>query len=177
LQAAQIDRQIIKFCWVKSCRFDLEGRAGLAVRDDKDAGGVRCQRLALATIERDGIGRNDALQAAVYSISWFGPAHLAGALSFSNHWFTTNRSALGDALTASFLGQGYGARLEGGYRHAVLPAFAVTPYGAVQFQDSNTPTFSETDTTGGGLGLNFAAQKPTDVRTELRCEVGYFARR
>jgi uncharacterized protein with beta-barrel porin domain len=92
---------------------------------------------------------------------------ISGALSFSNHWFTTNRSTLGDALTASFVGQGYGARLEGGYRYAVLPAFAVTPYGAVQFQDSNTPTFGETDTTGGGLGLNFAAQNSTDVRTEF----------
>jgi hypothetical protein len=50
-----------------SC-LDLEGRAGLAVRDDKDVGGVRCQRLALTTIERDGTGRNDALQAGVYGI-------------------------------------------------------------------------------------------------------------
>jgi hypothetical protein len=78
-------------------RLDLEGRAGLAVRDHKDAGGVRYQRLALTTIERDGTGRNDALQAGVYGISSFGPAYLAGALSFSNHWFTTNRSALGGA--------------------------------------------------------------------------------
>ena len=44
------------------------------------------------------------------------PAYVAGALSFSNHWFTTDRSSLGDALTANFIGQGYGARLEGGYR-------------------------------------------------------------
>ena len=114
-----------------------------------------------------GGGRSDALQAGAYGISWFGPAYVAGALSFSNHWFTTNRSALGDALTANFVGQGYGARLEGGYRYAVLPAFAVTPYGAVQFQDFNTPAYNETDTTGGGLGLNVAAQNSTDVRTEL----------
>jgi uncharacterized protein with beta-barrel porin domain len=114
-----------------------------------------------------GGGRSDALQAGAYGISWLGPAYIAGALSVSNHWFTTNRSALGDAITASFVGQGYGARLEGGYRYAVLPAFAVTPYGAVQFQDFNTPAFSETDTTGGGLGLNVAAQNSTDVRTEL----------
>ena len=72
-------------------RLDLEGRAGLAVRDHKDAGGIRCQRLALTTI--------DALQGGVYGIGWFGSAYLAGALSFSNHWFTANRSALGDALT------------------------------------------------------------------------------
>jgi outer membrane autotransporter protein len=81
--------------------------------------------------------------------------------------FTTNRSALGDALTANFVGQGYGARLEGGYRYAVLPAFAVTPYGAVQFQDFRTPAYNETDQTGGGLGLSFASMNATDVRTEL----------
>jgi uncharacterized protein with beta-barrel porin domain len=114
-----------------------------------------------------GTGRSDALQAGAYGISWFGPAYLAGALSFSNHWFTTNRSALGDQLTANFVGQGYGARAEGGYRVAVLPTFGVTPYGAVQFQDFNTPAYSETDQTGGGFGLNFAAQNSTDVRTEL----------
>ena len=114
-----------------------------------------------------GTGRSDALQAGAYGISWFGPAYLAGALSFSNHWFTTNRSALGDALTASFIGQGYGARLEGGYRYAVLPAFAVTPYGAVQFQDFHTPAYSETDVTAGGFGLSYNAMNATDVRTEL----------
>ena len=79
-----------------------------------------------------GTGRSDALQAGVYGITWFGPAYLAGALAFANHWFTTNRSALGDQLTASFDGQSYGARLEGGYRYAVLPTLGVTPYGAVQ---------------------------------------------
>ena len=114
-----------------------------------------------------GTGRSDALQAGAYGISWFGPAYLAGALSFSNHWFTTNRSALGDALTANFIGQGYGARLEGGYRYAVLPAFAVTPYGAVQFQDFHTPAYSESDVTSGGFGLSYNAMNATDVRSEL----------
>ena len=56
-----------------------------------------------------------------------GPAYLAGALSFSNHWFTTNRSALGDQLTANFVGQSYGARFEGGYRVPVWRTFGVTP--------------------------------------------------
>ena len=114
-----------------------------------------------------GTGRSDALQAGAYGISWFGPAYLAGALSFSNHWFTTNRSALGDALTANFVGQGYGARLEGGYRYAVLPAFGVTPYGAVQFQDFHTPAYSESDVTAGGFGLSYNAMNATDVRSEL----------
>jgi autotransporter-associated beta strand protein len=114
-----------------------------------------------------GTGRSDALQAGAYGISWFGAAYVAGALSFSNHWFTTGRSALGDQLSANFVGQSYGARLESGYRVAALPSFAVTPYGAVQFQDFNTPAYSEADLTGGGLGLTYASMNATDVRTEL----------
>jgi autotransporter-associated beta strand protein len=114
-----------------------------------------------------GSGRSDAMQIGGYGITWFGPAYLAGALSFTNHWFTTNRTALGDALTANFVGQSYGARLEGGYRYPVLPAFAVTPYGAVQFQDFNTPAYSESDVNGGGFGLSYAAMNATDVRSEL----------
>lgn len=50
-----------------------------------------------------GGGRSDAFQAGVYGINWFGPAYVAGALSFTNHWFTTSRSALGDQITANLL--------------------------------------------------------------------------
>ena len=114
-----------------------------------------------------GTGRSDALQVGGYGISWFGPAYVAGALAFTNHWFTTGRTALGDQLTANFVGQSYGARLESGYRYAVLPIFAVTPYGAVQFQDFHTPAYSESDLTGGGFGLSNNAMNATDVRTEL----------
>ena len=90
-----------------------------------------------------GTGRSDALQAGVYGISWFGPAYLAGALSFSNHWITTNRVRVRRCVDGELCRQGYGARLEGGYRYAVLPRFGVTPYGAVQFQDFHTPAYSE----------------------------------
>ena len=114
-----------------------------------------------------GGGRSDALQAGVYGISYLGPAYLAGALAFTNHWFTTSRSALGDALTATFTGQSYGGRLEGGYRFGVLPTLGVTPYAAVQAQDFRTPAYSESDLTNGGFGLSYAAMNATDVRTEL----------
>ncbi len=114
-----------------------------------------------------GGGRSDALQAGVYGISYLGPAYLAGALAFTNHWFNTNRSALGDALTATFTGQSYGGRLEGGYRFGVLPTLGVTPYAAVQAQDFRTPAYSESDLTNGGFGLSYAAMNATDVRTEL----------
>jgi uncharacterized protein with beta-barrel porin domain len=114
-----------------------------------------------------GTGRSDAFQAGAYGISWFGPAYVAGALAFTNHWFTTDRTALGDQLTTNFVGQSYGARLEGGYRTTVLPGLGVTPYAALQAQDFHTPAYSETDGTGGGFGLNYAAMNATDVRTEL----------
>jgi uncharacterized protein with beta-barrel porin domain len=125
-----------------------------------------------------GGGYSDAFQVGTYGITWFGPAYLAGALSFTNHWFTTNRAALGDQLTADFVGQSYGARFEGGYRFTPsLPSptsggwlgwgLGVTPYGALQAQDFRTPSYSETDTTGGALGLSYNAMNATDVRTEL----------
>jgi uncharacterized protein YhjY with autotransporter beta-barrel domain len=114
-----------------------------------------------------GSGRSDAAQFGVYGVSWLGPVYLAGALAFTNHWFTTNRSALGDQLTANFDGQSYSARFEGGYRVAVLPRLGVTPYGAVQVQDFYTTSYSESDVTGGGLGLSYAAMNATDVRSEL----------
>ena len=114
-----------------------------------------------------GTGRSDALQAGVYGITYAGPAYFAGALAFTNHWFTTNRSALGDQLNANFDGQSYGVRLEGGYRVGVLPTLGVTPYAALQAQDFHTPAYSESDVSGGGFGLSYAAMNATDVRTEI----------
>jgi outer membrane autotransporter protein len=117
-----------------------------------------------------GAGRSDAFLAGVYGVSHEGPAYVAAALSFANNWFTTNRAALGDQLTASFQGQSYGARLEGGYRFA-MPigggAAGVTPYAAVQAQRFYTPSYGETDLTGGGFGLSYDAMNGTDTRSEL----------
>jgi uncharacterized protein with beta-barrel porin domain len=114
-----------------------------------------------------GTGRGDALQTGVYGITHWGPAYLAGALAFANEWFTTNRTALGSSLSANFVGQSYGARLEGGWRFGVLPTLGVTPYAAVQFQDFHTPAYSEGAAMGGAFGLAYNAMNATDVRTEL----------
>jgi uncharacterized protein with beta-barrel porin domain len=114
-----------------------------------------------------GTGRSDAFQVGAYGVTRAGPAYLGGALAFANHWFTTSRTAVGDQLKANFVGQSYAARVEGGYRYAALPTLGVTPYGAIQAQDFATPRYSETDVTGGGAGLTFAAQNATDVRSEL----------
>ena len=117
-----------------------------------------------------GSGRSDAFQAGIYAKTHLGPAYLSAALAFANHWFTTDRTALGDQLRASFTGQSYAARLETGYRYA-LPVtgaiIGVTPYAALQAQDFHTPSYGETDLTGGGFGLNYASMNATDTRSEL----------
>ncbi len=117
-----------------------------------------------------GGGRSDAFQAGLYSKSTFGPAYLSAAFSFANQWFKTSRVALGDPLTANFQGQDYAGRIEGGYRFALpvtAASFGITPYAAVQTQLLHTPTYNETDTTGGGFGLNYGAMSTTDTRSEL----------
>jgi uncharacterized protein with beta-barrel porin domain len=117
-----------------------------------------------------GSGRSDSFQAGVYGTTHFGPAYLSGALAFANHWFTTNRIALGDDLTAKFQGQSYAARGEAGYRYAVPVTgyiVGVTPYAALQVQDFHTPSYSETDLSGGGFGLTYNAVNATDTRSEL----------
>ncbi len=117
-----------------------------------------------------GTGRSEAFLAGVYGVTHEGPAYLAAALAFANNWFTANRTALGDQLSASFQGQSYSARLEGGYRFAVPMyhnAVGVTPYAALQAQDFHTPAYNETDLTGGGFGLSYNAMSGTDARSEL----------
>ena len=117
-----------------------------------------------------GTGRSDAVLAGVYGATHQGPAYLAAALAFANNWFTTDRTALGDQLTAKFEGQSYGGRLEGGYRLPVPSdhgRVGIAPYAAIQAQDFHTPSYSETDLSGGGFGLSYKDMNGTDTRSEL----------
>ena len=127
------------------------------------AGGFTSWDLANAL----GGGGSDAFQAGIYGITRSGPGYIAGAVSFAEHWMTTDRFAfMGDHLTASFNAQNYAARIEGGWRlDAFLPG--VTPYVALQAQALSTPAYSETDVNGGGFGLNFGARTANDTRSEL----------
>ena len=43
----------------------------------------------------------------------------------------------------------------------------ITPYAALQAQEFHTPSYSESDQTGGGFGLSYNAMNGTDTRTEL----------
>ena len=113
-----------------------------------------------------GAGHSEALQTGLYGITRSGPLYGAAAFGFTNNWFKTDRTALGDQLRANFGGQSYGGRLEGGYHLCGLP-IGVTPYAAVQAQDYVSPNYREADITGGGYGLSYAAMSATDVRTEI----------
>ena len=113
-----------------------------------------------------GGGRGDAFQAGLYGRTTHGPAYLAGALAFAEHWMSTDRFAMGDHLTANFDAQSFGGRLEGGYRLQAA-SVGIIPYAALQAQHFHAGAFSETDLTAGGFGLAFNAQNASDTRAEL----------
>jgi outer membrane autotransporter protein len=115
-----------------------------------------------------GSGRGDAFQAGLYGRTRSGPAYLAGALAFTDHWMATNRTAfLGDKLSASFSAQSYGGRLESGYRFAVWPGLGVAPYAGLQAQSFLAPSYGETDLSGAGFALSFGSRTASDIRSEL----------
>src|SRR5262249_25746490 len=63
-----------------------------------------------------GGGKSDAFQAGLYGATRWGPAYVAAAFAFTNHWMSTDRFAVGDHLTANFNAQSYGGRVESGDR-------------------------------------------------------------
>jgi len=113
-----------------------------------------------------GGGKSDAFQAGVYGATRSGPAYLAAAFAFANHWMSTDRNAVGDHLSADFNAQTYGGRLEGGYRFG-LPYGGITPYAAIQGQSFHTPSYTETDGIANGFALAFGSRDATDTRSEL----------
>jgi autotransporter-associated beta strand protein len=113
-----------------------------------------------------GGGKSDAFQAGVYGATRSGPAYLAAAFAFANHWMSTDRFAVGDRLTANFNAQSYGGRLESGYRFGT-PYGAITPYAAIQGQSFHTPSYTETDGIANGFALAFGSRDATDTRSEL----------
>ena len=117
-----------------------------------------------------GSGRSDMFQAGVYGKTRWGAVYLAGALAYSFHDVTTNRTvtiAGSDLLEANFRANVFSGRLEGGYRYAT-PWLAVTPYGAVQVQSIALPAYGESAISGSSqFALNYASQSLTTTRTEL----------
>jgi autotransporter-associated beta strand protein len=113
-----------------------------------------------------GGGKSDAFQAGLYGATKSGPAYLAAAFAFANHWMSTDRFAFGDHLTADFNAQSYGGRLEGGYRFGT-PYGGITPYAAIQAQNFHTPGYTESGLIPNGFALAFNGRDATDTRSEL----------
>jgi len=114
-----------------------------------------------------GSGGSDTFQAGIYGTTRSGPFYLAGALAYTQHWMSTDRYAFGgDHLYASFNAESFGGRAEAGYRIPNAVA-AITPYAAVQAQNFHTPSYSETDYSGGVFGLTYNANNASDTRSEL----------
>jgi autotransporter-associated beta strand protein len=113
-----------------------------------------------------GGGKSDAFEAGLYGATKSGPAYLAAAFAFTNHWMSTDRFAVGDHLTADFNAQSYGGRLEGGYRFAT-PYAGITPYAAIQAQNFNETVDTETGLIPSGFALAFGSRDATDTRSEL----------
>jgi outer membrane autotransporter protein len=120
-----------------------------------------------------GGGRMDMFQAAIYSSTRIGAAYISAALAYGWYDTTTNQtlSFLNmDRLTAHFVANDIGGRIEGGYRFAVpvipsAPDIGVTPYAAVQAQAFHTPSYSEDATSD--FARSFGASTTTAIRTEL----------
>ena len=84
---------------------------------------------------------------------------------------TTDRYAFsGEHLSADFMAQTYGARVEAGYRYA-MPRASVTPYVAGQGQAFYTPSYTETDLSGGAAG-SFALAYNAGTAFNVSSEVG-----
>jgi autotransporter-associated beta strand protein len=114
-----------------------------------------------------GGGKSDAFQAGIYGTARSGPAYLAAAVAYTNHWMSTDRFAFaGDHLSASFNAQSFGGRVESGYRFATIYG-GLTPYAAIQAQSFHTPSYNESDLTSGGFALGFNSRNATDTRSEL----------
>ncbi len=114
-----------------------------------------------------GNGHGIAAQAGAYARAHAGPVYLSVAGDFTNQWFSTSRTTAGDQITADFMGQSYGGRAETGIRFGSRRGMGLTPFVGGTYQVLHTPAYSETDKSGGGLGLSYGARTVTDTRSEV----------
>ena len=114
-----------------------------------------------------GGGKSDAFQAGVYGATRSGPAYLAAAFAFTNHWMSTDRFALPAIIsprTSTRRATADGSKAAIASRHVTA---GITPYAAIQAQSFRTPGYSETDVNGGGFALGYTGRTATDTRSEL----------
>jgi uncharacterized protein with beta-barrel porin domain len=118
-----------------------------------------------------GGGTSDTFMAGVYGKYGIGPGYISAAATYTNYWVGTTRStAVGvDQFKADYNAQGWGGRIEGGYRVGQYWNVNWTPYGAIQGQAYRTGDITENQTLGGGgvLALAVAGRTATAYRGEV----------
>jgi uncharacterized protein with beta-barrel porin domain len=119
-----------------------------------------------------GGGTSDTFMAGIYGKYGIGPGYISAAATYTNYWVGTSRSTIVgvDQFKADYNAQGWGGRIEGGYKVGQYWTVNWTPYGAIQGQAYRTGDITETATMGGGAGLALAVAGRT--ATAYRGEVG-----
>src|SRR5262249_59748165 len=97
-----------------------------------------------------GGGKSDASRPGVSGPPKYGPAYLAAAFAFANHWMSTDRTAVFDHLSANFNAQSYGGRLESGYRFPTIYR-GITPHAPAPAPKLPTPGSNPPDTIAHGF--------------------------
>jgi uncharacterized protein with beta-barrel porin domain len=118
----------------------------------------------------NGGGTADTFMAGVYGKYGFGPGYISAAATYTNYWMGTSRSNTPgiDLYKADFEAQGWGGRIEGGYKVGQYWTVNWTPYGAIQGQAFRTPGYAEATALGGAVGaLTVAGRTATAYRGEV----------
>lgn len=117
-----------------------------------------------------GGGRADVFQVGAYARHTMGAAYSTGAIAYAWQDVTTDRTLTvsgTDKLRAELKANALAARLEGGWRYAMLPV-AVTPYVAAQSTSFYLPSYAESATSGSNqFALSYGSKTVTATRGEL----------
>lgn len=117
-----------------------------------------------------GGGTSDTFMAGVYGRYGIGPGYISAAATYTNYWIGTSRNTVPglDLYKADFNAEGWGGRIEGGYKVGQYWNVTWTPYGAIQGQAFHTPDYAETAALGAaGLALTVAGRTATAYRGEV----------
>lgn len=133
-------------------------------------GNIRWSVSPTALASGTGSGSSDAFMAAIYSRYDFNHGYLSAAANYSNYWMRTDRQSaagVGDLYRANFQADGFGGRLEAGYRAGQFGMINWTPYGAIQGQRFHSPDYAETTIIGAAINaLAISGRTATAFRGE-----------
>jgi outer membrane autotransporter protein len=117
-----------------------------------------------------GSGKSDVFQAGLYGSTRANSVYLSAAVAYALQRVSSDRNVTlsgNDRLSANFDTHGIGGRVELGNRFE-HQGIGFTPYGALQFQTLNAPSYTESSTLGSNVfALAVDARKSNNTRSEL----------